>query len=831
MRKVATMNTINKIIPFVTYIEEDECYQMKSGYMDILQIQCKDLANLPKDNIQYDIQTFRKIYLTLAPDIKIVGMNFPTDTTKQKQYFDYKATHTENPYYREYLLSKHEEMEQVEQRFTEREFYIFVWGKDIQDLIQNRSRIYNTLKSNQLISKVEREKKMLILYKLNNKNTSVLGTKYPDIAPDERSIKKKSKDFKKLGYEPTLLKFIQPQGGISFENDDRYITYGDGYEAVLQIYDIPEQLSVHWMRDFTFDGVVTTYDIHTEDTNEVKRNINRSMGEQEDRYEYAKDRTDKRDAQERYNELNNLYEELKSFGEIVKSVKIRMYIADATYYGVEEKVKEIKDKLEGDGYKVSIMLNEQKEDYMAMFQSYTTQQSGIIKRVGKPFMTEQLAMGNPFHFSSLNDVAGAYYGYAPSTGGAVNLDTFCKTKQRLSYNAVCFGGMGAGKSTFLKKNFCDRASRGDFIRGFDVSGEWTDLVKTYGGKIVSLDGSDGILNPLEVLCSADDERQSFTSHLSKVATMYRFLVPQATDEELYLFETELNNIYIKYGLLDPSGTFPLGKITDLPPEKYPILSDIEDMLNEKLEADYNNLDPVQKQIKVEELKKAVKIRDVIHNLCNNYGEIFNGHTTMTDLLNSQIVFFNIKGLAKMTEKVFDAQMFSALSLCYDNCVKVGTLMKNGYEEWQRDHSTGIPWNDIVHFMIYVDEAHRIVNANKLIAVNQLVTYEREARKYFGGILFASQSIRDFVPEGADSIAIQQIKKLFELSQYKYIMKQDANAVSTLREVFHGDLTSGELEDVPRFEAGEVIMVISGYRNIHFNVHLTDSEQLLFSGGV
>ena len=64
----------------------------------------------------------------------------------------------------------------------------------------------------------------------------------------------------------------------------------------------------------------------------------------------------------------------------------------------------------------------------------------------------------------------------------------------MSYNALVIGEMGAGKSTLLKALEKDNTIRANFIRGFDATGEWTSLIEYNGGKIISLDGSQGILN-------------------------------------------------------------------------------------------------------------------------------------------------------------------------------------------------------------------------------------------------------------------------------------------------------------------------------------------------
>ena len=63
--------------------------------------------------------------------------------------------------------------------------------------------------------------------------------------------------------------------------------------------------------------------------------------------------------------------------------------------------------------------------------------------------------------------------------------------------------MGSGKSTLLKKMLMDRAVRGDYIRGYDPSGEFRYLVEELGGSIISLDGTDGILNMMQIMMSAE----------------------------------------------------------------------------------------------------------------------------------------------------------------------------------------------------------------------------------------------------------------------------------------------------------------------------------------
>ena len=119
------------------------------------------------------------------------------------------------------------------------------------------------------------------------------------------------------------------------------------------------------------------------------------------------------------------------------------------------------------------------------------------------------------------------------------------------------------------------------------------------------------------------------------------------------------------------------------------------------------------------------------------------------------------------------QLFNLLSLSWDDAITNGSVMKKLWEEKK------IALKDVVHFILYIDESHRWVkNANKLFALELLGIYLREAPKYFAAIWLASQSIRDYVPEGSTVESIDKLKSIFELAQYKFIFHQDSNTISS-----------------------------------------------------
>lgn len=617
---------------------------------------------------------------------------------------------------------------------------------------------------------------------------------------------------------------VCPQGGVSFR-DEKFIKTGDGYETCIYVYQYPTGVPENWL--FTLMNIsnaVVTVDISSEDMGKVRQYVNKSVREHRSRLNSSKQTTDSQDSTSRISEMQNLYYAISEQGESVKLIVTRIFVCGRTLEETDESAEKVLTMLEANSYKAFINLNESKNDWQSMYKTYKEQQVSTYSRYGQAMTTETLAGGNPFHFTSLADQYGSYFGRT-DTGGTVLLDWFQHTNTRTSYNGTIVGDMGSGKSTLLKKLMKDRAIRGDYIRVFDVADEYDALTESLGGKTISLDGTGGVLNALEVLKTADEEELCWAQHITKLTTMYRLLRPEAEDKEVLAFENLLREFYLELGFFDQDDQEKILKMTSLPPEEYPTWSDFLDFVAGIVEEAHDQDDYVKNSLKKAEVGYYNNVRLQIQNLVSNYGFLFNGHTNIPDILNTQVVRFDIKNLKNMDDRIFDAQVFLAQHLWWDNCVRIGEREKAAVENKEK---TDI---EVIHFLGIIDEAHNMINAHKTVTLKQVLVFCREARKYYGGLVFASQSIRDFVPEGSSGEATEDIKRLFELCQYKFILRQDANSSNLLSNVFGGQITESEMKSIPSLNKGETILAIKGDRNIRFHVYVTEDELQKFKGGV
>lgn len=633
--------------------------------------------------------------------------------------------------------------------------------------------------------------------------------------------KKSKKIEEKIKYEPDLLEYIQAQGGIKFSID--YARTGTGYETCIQIYQFPTYIYSHWLSDICyFEGAITTIDIHTENEEDALQNISKSMKEYRGRSGSEKNDTGVSDAVNAYSDLSRLYESVKRMSRTLKSVIVRIYFSAKTKAELEKRQAEILNKL--DEYKGSIMLNEQKYEYQAMFLPYKKQQELPNARLGIPILDEAIAAGDPFHFASLSDPNGLYLG-STSCGGSVMFNPFFKSSVRTYYNTLILGNMGSGKSTLLKKLSYHSFLLGDYVRLFDVVGELRYMADVCGWTTINLDGTDGIYNMFQILKVDEDEGICWSRHTAKLALIYEILSQEHNPQEIISFNKCVKNMYNRIGILPDEIKYD-DKITGYSPEEYPTMSDfishieleMEEIMRKKPDT------KAEEKLLVDEVVRLSNIKRVFVDVRDNYGKMLDGHTSIDNIMDTQGVVFNIKNIASLPAHIANTILYETLSMCWDNCTRNGLIMKQLYEEGK------IGIDEVVHFLITFDEAHKIMNTRFPVALQQLTDMQREMRKVFGGLCLATQSISECIPEGSSEDSVRLIKDLFSFSNYKFIGKQDESLKQTLKNAFGSALNDNEYNRIPVLGQGNFILSIQGDRNIEFKVYASDDELNMFRGG-
>ena len=156
-------------------VDDDDSIIMKNGYLDIFQIDSKDIYSLTDVETTLNIYNFIAFLRAYPFDIKLITMNFPVNTLKQQEFIKKKIKECDNKKYYYELIEELEQLVYLESTRQNREFYIMIFIKDTEE----KESIKRTLFRSQNIAvqfiPLTVEKKLKILFKLNNPNTKLIN--------------------------------------------------------------------------------------------------------------------------------------------------------------------------------------------------------------------------------------------------------------------------------------------------------------------------------------------------------------------------------------------------------------------------------------------------------------------------------------------------------------------------------------------------------------------------------------------------------------------------------------------------------------------------------
>lgn len=160
------------LLPFLN-ITEDGAFKTKNGYMDIYQIKSKDLNALNSDEINRHLYEFTSFLKGYTDDIKLISMSYPVNTKVQQENIIKRINDTNNQVYIKALNEELDKLKDLEKIRKNQEFYIQLFFKNERD--RKEKEIYlNRKTSNAMpIRNIDIEKKIKILFKLNNQNSKI----------------------------------------------------------------------------------------------------------------------------------------------------------------------------------------------------------------------------------------------------------------------------------------------------------------------------------------------------------------------------------------------------------------------------------------------------------------------------------------------------------------------------------------------------------------------------------------------------------------------------------------------------------------------------------
>lgn len=634
--------------------------------------------------------------------------------------------------------------------------------------------------------------------------------------------------YESVGYDLDFLARVQPQGNL--KRHARYLEFGDGFLTCLRIYKYPSKgMSPFWGVNLTNGpSTLAVISVGTENRDQIVKQISKAATEEATRISSKAKALDNVQSAGNYNDQMRLMQKITQQSEVMKRIYFRIFVYAPT---LAELDKRVHDVIRQNGmFHMARYADEQLDDFESIFVPTMSEEEMGNKPIGTPIDAENLSGFFPFNHVKLEDPNGSYYGYT-RTNGEVMFDPFQRDNRRTRSFFFVTGNAGMGKSTLLKKMNDDVFSRGAIIRNFDVSSEYTDQTKDQGGIIIRLDKPENLINPFEVFPTVVnddgtvDEINSMAQHITKLTNFFKFLCDHATGDDMTILSQWLGDFYIDQNLwvANPRKTMPNIKITGLPHDMYPTLQDFVIYAAERKRK--AERDP---KIHITSLmsQSMSRITNTFSSIEEQKGDMFDGITRFPDISREQVVTFNIQGLLAQGQAVFNAQIYSILTLLSADIVKNGMHLRRLLKEGRLDPDF-IPW-----YYLNLDEVENIVNPKFAYGVEFLTMMMEQMRKNFCAITMAAPTIKDLIMNGnSHDPYIIAVQKMFSLFQIRFFFQISDDDLPRLKTALGGSTTIDELQGLPKLEKTECLMNINGDRNVQFKVQITKEEERRYGGGI
>lgn len=638
-------------------------------------------------------------------------------------------------------------------------------------------------------------------------------------------------------YDLGFIARTQPQGNVKIHSG--YIQLGgNGYGAFMDVYHFPKTgLHAFWLAPvINRDHVVGFWSMTTQNANKVKPIVNRSLSELYSRMSDPNmTPTTQIDARKEQQHLFDLYNDLSNGTAILKRIYLRLFV----YADSLDKLREYEHDIQHDLFKFGMrpFIDEQEYDYRGMYLSLPQMEQLPNKREGKIAESYDLSGSYPFDYVSLNDPLGTYFGYTKTNGGFTFNPYDLKNNNRTRCFSLVGGNAGMGKSTFLQMLNDDAFMRGNYIRNFDVTGEYRQSTKSQNGIIIDTSAKGIRVNMFEIfptVTNADgsiNTVDSFNQNISKIKAITHIMDPNLNKGDLDLLDDCLTKFYIQRGqwTYNPRNNPDKINILNLPHVQYPTLSEFMEYLDKRKSQIDHSTNPDGGA-----LASINKLIYAYHNMESRYSDALDGHTNIPDVQHEKVVTFDMSGIKKSStgsqNQLFQAIFFSYLSMISAQMVMNGEK----YRTLKRQHKIVDDklGRNIDYYYINIDEAEDYFDVNYPDVVGMLANMMEEMRKNYCAITLAFPTLKDILmnqrgsaPNDKWQSYHQSIRKIFGLIQYYHFFSLPQDDVDALKDFFkrNTSVTLEQLDTLSNLDKYEVLTIIVNERSYRWHTQLTDAQ--------
>ena len=319
------------------------------------------------------------------------------------------------------------------------------------------------------------------------------------------------------------------------------------------------------------------------------QNISKGIRQNEIQYDSIKDEILRQRTEREIEDARELIEKIDLNGETVVYVTIAIMVIAEDMEELKQRSKAVTTKLATMQMKGRLLTNLSKNSFKLMSPFSIT--DPVIKEIADRNMLESSWIGGlPFSSSGFND-GNKYYFARDTKGGIVILDPWKRGGDRTNSNFVIMGTAGVGKSTVAKHLILNEYMTNTKVILIDPEREYKEMTENLGEKWIDIgSGRGGIINPLQIKeVPLDDENEeelgykdegkgmgAMALHFQTLRTFFKLLYPELNSIQIAYLEEVLEELYGKFGITWDTD------ITRIPNNKFPIMTDLYNLLEQKL---------------------------------------------------------------------------------------------------------------------------------------------------------------------------------------------------------------------------------------------------------
>ncbi|MCL8210234.1 Mbov_0397 family ICE element conjugal transfer ATPase [Spiroplasma attinicola] len=669
---------------------------------------------------------------------------------------------------------------------TKKYFYIFVYGNNEEELLENMTLLENKLVNGNFIC--EWLSNLEIVQTLQ-----LIWNPYANLITKEEFEKNKANLSNLLSFQ-------------EFNLHKTHFIADKLYYSINGIYDYPLLAIDLWGAVLACNEQTIIWNINPVDDQKMKIALNKAINNAFTKQFMTKSHINRSENEYELSAYQQLVEDINGSSEVIKNVNILFL-----NYGTSAKVlKQSQIRLKKALRELDMKVNPLHFRQLDAFNAFLPKNyDPLILKIGREMPCATLAASFPFMASGLNDEKGMYLGQS-NISNAILFDPFKLNHERKNHNQIIIGTSGSGKSFTTKKMIAFHLNMGRNVIVIDPEREYKNLCNYYDGQWIDTgDASVGKINPLQVLDNnfkdvsdnkeknhnnietlMDEENSApVSNHLRLLTQWFKTLYSDFNDREFNLLIKYLKKLYQKWNITNQVN------VNKLNNNQFPTMTDFYNLLIAEDKDNSNLL-----------LKEFIDVIGTDFLNDGKYENLWNGHTTL--VFTNQLVVYDVLTLFEQDEaKVTAAQLHLVLAT-----IKAEVKHNRFRNE-----------NEIV---IIVDEAHLAIDKDNPVALNFMYQMVKRIRKYQGAIIITTQNLNDFT--GTEEIK-KKTTAMINNTQYSLILNlapQDLEDVATLYKSY-GGLTATERDYIARAGKGEALLVVSGYERHCITIEANKTEQAIF----